>query len=120
MVKKIRAFVFSLFDNHKNKWIDLSLANSCPQVGDVIYTKSSVILDIGIIKSLNPFQVYSRSTKYDRLGIPSEYGGVLYCTWYNSKINLSLSEWIKISKDVGAETVCKRLSIPYYTYSNKQ
>ena len=43
------------------------------QVGDVIYTKANTVLDIGIVKSVSPLEVYSRCTRYD-YGYPSLYG----------------------------------------------
>lgn len=115
----ISNLIMDCYDAHKNKWVDIILCDSHPHIGDVVYTKMNTVLDIGIIKSLNPLQIYARSTKYDRCGIPSQFGGVLYCTWYNSKINLSLSEWIKISKDSDVKTVCSGLNIPYYSYKRR-
>lgn len=84
-------------------------------VGDIVYTKSSVVLDVGLIKNVDPLEIYARATKYDayNLGTPGLYGCVECCNWYNSGINVSLEEWKKISKDVGADDICERIGLAY-------
>lgn len=47
------------------------------------------------------------------LGTPGLYGCVECCNWYNSGINVSLEEWKKISKDVGADDICERIGLAY-------
>ena len=84
------------------------------KVGDVVFTKSHVVLDIGLVKSVNPLRIYSRRTSFDLCGEPSEFGGVEYCRWYNSGVNISMRKWTIVSLDVGAEDVCKRLGISYF------
>lgn len=84
------------------------------KVGDVVFTKSHVVLDIGLVKSVNPLRIYSRRTSFDLCGEPSEFGGVEYCQWYNSGVNISMRKWTIVSLDVGAEDVCKRLGISYF------
>lgn len=94
-------------------------------VGDIVYTKSlaggetaarsSVVLDIGLVKNIDPLEIYARATKYDtyNLGTPSLYGYVEPCNWYNSGVNVSLEEWEEISKDVGADDICERIGLAY-------
>ena len=83
------------------------------KVGDIVFTKSHVVLDIGFVKSTSPLKIYGRSTKYDFPGNPSEFGGVEHCNWYYSGVNVSLHEWKRISSNAGAEEVCKKLGISY-------
>ena len=61
------------------------------QVGDVIYTKANTVLDIGIVKSVSPLEVYSRCTRYDYGYCPSLYGAPELCRWYNSGTNVSFT-----------------------------
>lgn len=85
------------------------------KIGEVVFTKSDVtVLDIGIIKRINPLEIYARSTSLDRFGIPCQYGGVEYCRWYGTGIVVSLDMWRNITKDASAEEVCKRMNIPYW------
>ena len=91
------------------------LNRTTAKIGEVVFTKSNVaVLDIGIIKRLNPLEIYARSTNLDRFGIPCQYGGVEYCRWYGTGIVVSLDMWRNITKDASAEEVCKRMNIPYW------
>lgn len=91
------------------------LNRNTAKIGEVVFTKSNVaVLDIGIIKRLNPLEIYTRSTSLDRFGIPCQYGGVEYCRWYGTGIVISLDMWRNITKDASAEDVCKRLNIRYW------
>lgn len=83
------------------------------KVGDIVFTKSHVVLDIGFVKSTSPLRIYSRITKYDFCGVPGEFGGIKYCNWYYSGVNMSLNEWKEISLDASAEEVCKKIGISY-------
>lgn len=91
-----------------NKPIDGNL-----KVGDIVFTKSHVILDIGFVISTFPLRIYSRSTKYDFCGVPGEFGLTRRCDWYYSGVNMSLDKWRKISLDASAEEVCKKIGISY-------
>ena len=85
------------------------------KIGEVVFTKSDVtVLDIGIVKRLNPLEIYTRSTSLDRFGIPCQYGGAEYCRWYGTGIVVSIDMWKNITKDASAEDVCKRLNIKYW------
>lgn len=91
------------------------LNRNAAKIGEVVFTKSDVtVLDIGIIKRINPLEIYARSTSLDRFGIPCQYGGVEYCRWYGTGIVVSLDMWRNITKDASAEEVCKRMNIPYW------
>ena len=91
------------------------LNRNAAKIGEVVFTKSDVtVLDIGIIKRINPLEIYARSTSLDRFGIPCQYGGVEYCRWYGTVIVVSLDMWRNITKDASAEEVCKRMNIPYW------
>lgn len=91
------------------------LNRNTAKIGEVVFTKSDVtVLDIGIIKRINPLEIYARSTSLDRFGIPCQYGGVEYCRWYGTGIVVSLDMWRNITKDASAEEVCKRMNIPYW------
>mgnify|MGYP004715383763 CR=1 FL=1 len=87
------------------------------QVGDVVFTKSHVVLDVGFVKSTFPLRIYSRSTKYDFGGVPGEveltFGRVNYYKLYYSGVNMSLDKWKEISLDASAEEVCKKIGISY-------
>ena len=83
------------------------------QVGDVIYTKANTVLDIGIVKSVSPLEVYSRCTRYDYGYYPSLYGAPELCRWYNSGVNVSFVRWKEISYDAGTDDVCRAIGIPY-------
>lgn len=95
-----------------NKPIDGSL-----KVGDIVFTKSHVVLDVGFVKSTFPLRIYSRSTKYDFGGVPGEVeltlGRVNHYHWYYSGVNMSLDKWKEISLDASAEEVCKKIGISY-------
>ena len=95
-----------------NKPIDGSL-----KVGDIVFTKSHVVLDVGFVKSTFPLRIYSRSTKYDFGGVPGEveltFGRVNYYKLYYSGVNMSLDKWKEISLDASAEEVCKKIGISY-------
>lgn len=91
-----------------NKPIDGSL-----KVGDIVFTKSHVVLDIGFVRSTFPLRIYSRSTKYDFGGVPGEFGLTKHCNWYYSGVNMSLNKWKEISLDASAEEVCKKIGISY-------
>ena len=82
------------------------------QIGDIIYTKANAVLDIGIVKSVNPLEVYSRCTRYDS-GYPSLYGAPELCHWYNSGVNVSFVRWKEISYDAGTDDVCRAIGVPY-------
>lgn len=82
------------------------------QIGDIIYTKANAVLDIGIVKSVNPLEVYSRCTRYD-YGYPGLYGAPELCRWYNSGVNVSFVRWKEISYDAGTDDVCRAMGIPY-------
>ena len=82
------------------------------KVGDIVYTKANAVLDIGIVKSVSPLEVYSRCTRYDS-GYPSLYGAPELCHWYNSGVNVSFVRWRKISYDAGTDDVCRAIGIPY-------
>lgn len=82
------------------------------QIGDIVYTKANTVLDIGMVKSVNPLEVYSRCTRYD-YGYPSFYGAPEICRWYNSGVNVSLIRWREISYDAGTDDVCRAIGIPY-------
>ena len=90
-----------------NKPIDGSL-----KVGDIVFTKSHVVLDVGFVKSTFPLRIYSRSTKYDFGGVPGEveltFGRANYYKLYYSGVNMSLDKWKEISLDASAEEVCKK------------
>lgn len=91
------------------------LNRNAAKIGEVVFTKSDVtVLDIGIIKRINPLEIYARSTSLDRFGIPCQYGGVEYCRWYGTGIVVSLDMWRNITKDASAEEVCKRMNIQYW------
>ena len=91
------------------------LNRNAAKIGEVVFTKSDVtVLDIGIIKRINPLEIYARSTSLDRFGIPCQYGGGEYCRWYGTGIVVSLDMWRNITKDASAEEVCKRMNIPYW------
>ena len=114
--------------NIKKKIVDIPIEKNL-NVGDIVYTKScmcsgnegvkpelsSVVLYVGLIKNVDPLEIYARATKYDayNLGTPGLYGCVECCNWYNSGINVSLEEWKKISKDVGADDICERIGLAY-------
>lgn len=99
--------------NIKKKIVDIPIEKNL-NVGDIVYTKScmcsgnegvkpelsSVVLDVGLIKNVDPLEIYARATKYDayNLGTPGLYGCVECCNWYNSGINVSLEEWKKFLK----------------------
>ena len=72
------------------------------------------VLDIGIVKRLNPLEIYARSTSLDRFGIPCQYGGAEYCRWYGTGIVIPVERWRLLTKDVSTEKVCRRLNIPYW------
>lgn len=95
-----------------NKPIDGSL-----KVGDIVFTKSHVVLDVGFVKSTFPLRIYSRSTKYDFGGVPGEveltFGRANYYKLYYSGVNMSLDKWKEISLDASAEEVCKKIGISY-------
>ena len=95
-----------------NKPIDGSL-----KVGDIVFTKSHVVLDVGFVKSTFPLRIYSRSTKYDFGGVPGEveltFGPANYYKLYYSGVNMSLDKWKEISLDASAEEVCKKIGISY-------
>lgn len=82
------------------------------QVGDIVYTKANAVLDIGMVKSVNPLEVYSRCTRYD-YSYPSLYGAPELCHWYNSGVNVSFVRWKEISYDAGTDDVCRAIGIPY-------
>ena len=82
------------------------------KVGDIVYTKANAVLDIGIVKSVSPLEVYSRCTRYDS-GYPSLYGAPELCRWYNSGVNVSFIRWKEISYDAGTDDVCRAIGIPY-------
>lgn len=82
------------------------------KVGDIVYTKANAVLDIGIVKSVSPLEVYSRCTRYD-YGYPSLYGAPELCHWYNSGVNVSFTRWREISYDAGTDDVCRAIGIPY-------
>ena len=82
------------------------------QVGDVIYTKANTVLDIGMVKSVRPLEVYSRCTRYD-YGYPSLYGAPELCRWYNSGVNVSFVRWKEISYDASTDDVCRAIGIAY-------
>ena len=82
------------------------------QVGDIIYTKANAVLDIGMVKSVRPLEVYSRCTRYD-YGYPSLYGAPELCRWYNSGVNVSFVRWKELSYDAGTDDVCRAIGIPY-------
>lgn len=91
------------------------LNRNTAKIGEVVFTKSDVsVLDIGIVKRLNPLEIYTRSTSLDRFGIPCQYGGAEYCRWYWTGIVVTLDMWRNITKDASAEDVCRRLNIPYW------
>ena len=91
------------------------LNRNTAKIGEVVFTKSDVtVLDIGIVKRLNPLEIYARSTSLDRFGIPCQYGGVEYCRWYGTGIVIPVEEWRLLTKDVCTEEVCKRLNIKYW------
>ena len=95
-----------------NKPIDGSL-----KVGDIVFTKSHVVLDVGFVKSTFPLRIYSRSTKYDFGGVPGEvelaFGRANHYKLYYSGVNMSLDKWREISLDASAEEVCKKIGISY-------
>ena len=95
-----------------NKPIDGSL-----KVGDIVFTKSHVVLDVGFVKSTFPLRIYSRSTKYEFGGVPGEveltFGRANYYKLYYSGVNMSLDKWKEISLDASAEEVCKKIGISY-------
>lgn len=82
------------------------------KVGDIVYTKANAVLDIGMVKSVSPLEVYSRCTRYD-YGYPSLYGAPELCRWYNSGANVSFTRWKEISYDAGTDDVCRAIGIPY-------
>lgn len=86
------------------------------QVGDIVYTKANAVLDIGMVKSVRPLEVYSRCTRYDSCTCgeyPSLYGAPELCRWYNSGVNVSFTRWREISYDAGTDDVCRAIGIPY-------
>ena len=91
-----------------DKLIDGSL-----KVGDIVFTKFHVVLDIGFVKSTFPLRIYSQSTKYDFCGVPCEFELTKDCNWYYSGVNMSLNKWKEISLDASAEEVCKKIGISY-------
>lgn len=91
------------------------LNRNTAKIGEVVFTKSNVaVLDIGIVKRLNPLEIYARSTSLDRFGIPCQYGGAEYCRWYGTGIVIPVERWRLLTKDVSTEEVCRRLNIPYW------
>lgn len=91
------------------------LNRTTAKIGEVVFTKSNVaVLDIGIVKRLNPLEIYARSTSLDRFGIPCQYGGAEYCRWYGTGIVIHVERWRLLTKDVSTEEVCRRLNIPYW------
>lgn len=91
------------------------LNRTTAKIGEVVFTKSNVaVLDIGIVKRLNPLEIYARSTSLDRFGIPCQYGGAEYCRWYGTGIVIPVERWRLLTKDVSTEEVCRRLNIPYW------
>ena len=91
------------------------LNRNTAKIGEVVFTKSDVtVLDIGIVKRLNPLEIYTRSTSLDRFGIPYQYGGAEYCRWYVTGIVIPIERWRLLTKDVSTEEVCRRLNIRYW------
>lgn len=91
------------------------------KIGEVVFTKSeTAVLDIGIVKRLNPLEIYARSTRFDYTRFnnyadePNQYGGVEFCRWYGTGIVIPLEKWKLLSKDVSTEEVCRRLGIQYW------
>lgn len=102
---------FSEFYRKRGGFRDIPIDGSL-QVGDIVYTKANAVLDIGMVKSVNPLEVYSRCTRYD-YGYPSLYGAPELCRWYNSGVNVSFIRWKEISYDAGTDDVCRAIGIPY-------
>lgn len=91
------------------------LNRNTAKIGEVVFTKSNAaVLDIGIIKRLNPLEIYARSTSLDYFGIPCQYGGAEYCRWYGTDIVIPVERWRLMTKDVSTEEVCRRLNIKYW------
>lgn len=107
MIEKTMSDMPTILNRH-NRPIDGSL-----KVGDIVFTKSHVVLDIGFVGSTFPLKIYSRSTKYDFSGVPGEFGLTKHCNWYYSGVNMSLNKWKEISLDASAEEVCKKIGISY-------
>ena len=98
----------------KMEFTDIPISDGV-NVGDVVYTKGKAVLDIGIVKNVHPLEVYSRYAKHDicSMDMPSQYGKVERCYWYNSGVNVSMQQWKRILTDAGTEEVCRRIGIPY-------
>lgn len=85
------------------------------KIGEVVFTKSqTAMLDVGIVKRLDPLEIYARSTSFDHFGEPGQYGGVEFCRWHGTGIIIPLERWKLLTKDVSTEEVCRRLSIQYW------
>lgn len=86
-------------------------------VGEIIYTKSkqpdAYILDIGLVKSLEPFTVYARSSRFNEDGV-SYYGNPGFSTWHGTGVYKTYDEWEKLTIDAkGTKNICDILNIPY-------
>lgn len=93
--------------------MDTIVINKKLKVGDVVILKSHLVLDVCLVKSTSPLQIYSRSTKYDFYEKPREFKGIEHYNLYYSGINMSFTEWKRVSLDANAEEVCKKLGISY-------
>lgn len=88
------------------------------KICEIIYTKSSkCILDIGLVKSINPFEVYARCSIYNKDGI-SYYGYPEGCKWYGTGIYKTYNEWESLTMDQNKtrsiEEICTILGILYW------
>lgn len=82
-------------------------------IGSVIYTATDVcIMDIGLVTSIEPLKVRSRSTKYDEDG-GIYYGGPDACNWINSNIIMSEHDWDELTYEKTTEQICDILGLNY-------
>lgn len=82
-------------------------------IGEVVYTKSNAcVLDIGLVKSVAPFEVYARCSKYSNK-IDRCYGSVKECDWNGTGTQMTFEEWRDLTIDgKGTEEICNILGIP--------
>ena len=107
-------------DSNTDYNIDVTNYNKL-KIGEVIYTKSSkCILDIGLIKSIKPFTVYARCSKYNEDNV-SYYGYPEGCKWYDTGIYKTYDEWKNLTMDKNrtnetrsTEEICNILGISYW------
>lgn len=84
-------------------------------IGEVVYTNSNVcVLDVGLVKSVTPFEVYARCSKYNKQ-IDCCYGYAQKDGWNGTGIQMTFEEWRHLTIDgKGTEEICNILGIPFW------